>query len=222
MNTKIITKNTLSPTATNPPTVAQMVIAAQNGDRVALGDLFERYRPTVVAAAMARLGDAHEAEELAQDVFVQAMLKIRQLRTPEAFGGWLRQIVHRMAINRITRRRNAAPCDPVTLEATCADDLSPESVAVDREAAVAVHCGIERLGRMDQQTLHAFYMDGQSLNEMSDRFDAPVGTIKRRLHTARKRLAKQLDDGDSDPMPAVQPASDTGSHAGLFAMGHAV
>ncbi len=39
-----------------------------------------------------------EAEELAQDVFVQAMQKIAQLRVPEAFGGWLRRIVHRMAL----------------------------------------------------------------------------------------------------------------------------
>ena len=40
----------------------------------------------------------------------------------------------------------------------------------------------------------AFYVDGQSLIEMSDQFAAPVGTIKRRLHVARKRLAKELEE----------------------------
>ena len=45
---------------------------------------------------------------------------------------------------------------------------------------------------MDRDTLVAFYVNGQSLVEMSDRFDSPVGTIKRRLHVARKRLAKEL------------------------------
>jgi RNA polymerase sigma-70 factor (ECF subfamily) len=41
--------------------------------------------------------------------------------------------------------------------------------------------------------LVAFYLRGQSLVEMSDEFAAPVGTIKRRLHMARKRLARELE-----------------------------
>jgi RNA polymerase sigma-70 factor (ECF subfamily) len=46
---------------------------------------------------------------------------------------------------------------------------------------------------MDRETLVAFYVRGQSLLEMSEEFDSPVGTIKRRLHVARKRLAKELE-----------------------------
>jgi RNA polymerase sigma-70 factor (ECF subfamily) len=45
---------------------------------------------------------------------------------------------------------------------------------------------------MDRDTLVAFYVKGRSLVEMSDQFASPVGTIKRRLHVARKRLAKEL------------------------------
>ena len=43
-------------------------------------------------------------------------------------------------------------------------------------------------------TLVAFYVHGQSLVEMSEEFRSPVGTIKRRLHVARKRLAKELEE----------------------------
>lgn len=175
-------------------TVTELVLAAQAGDRAALGELFERYRPAIVALAFRRVHNAHEAEELAQDVFVQAMLKLDQLRTPEAFGGWLRQIVHRMAINRLCRNKSATSCDPETLEATCVDDASPESEIEDREQAAAVRSGISRLGKLDQQTLKAFYLRGQSLIQMSDEFGAPIGTIKRRLHTARKRLAETMKD----------------------------
>ena len=81
--------------------VIDLVRAAQAGDRDAFGLLFERYRGAIVAQAMRRVKTADEAEELAQDVFVQAMQKLDQLRVPEAFGGWLRRIEHRMAINRI-------------------------------------------------------------------------------------------------------------------------
>ena len=174
-------------------TVAELVRAAQTGDREAFGELFQRYRAGIVGLAMRRVRNADEAEELAQDVFIQAMQKIDQLRVPEAFGGWLRQIVHRMAINRMTRTRSALACDPETLEATCLAAGTPDGFAEDREQAEAVRDGIDRLGSLDQQTLQAFYLHSKSLIEMSDQFNAPVGTIKRRLHVARKRLAKELD-----------------------------
>lgn len=176
-----------------PRTVADLVRAAQGGDRAAFGELFERYRPGIVALAMRRVRNADEAEELAQDVFIQAMQKIEQLRVPEAFGGWLRQIVHRMAINRMTRTRYAIACDPESLEATCLAVGAPDELAQDREQAAAVRDSIDRLGSLDQQTLKAFYLQSKSLIEMSDEFDAPIGTIKRRLHVARKRLAKEMD-----------------------------
>lgn len=174
-------------------TVADLVRAAQAGERAAFGELFERYRGGIFALAMRRVRNADEAEELAQDVFIQAMQKIDQLQVPEAFGGWLRRIVHRMAINRMTRSRYALPCDPETLEATCLAEGDPGEQAEDRERAEAVRDSIDRLGSLDQQTLKAFYLQSKSLIEMSDEFDAPIGTIKRRLHVARKRLAKELD-----------------------------
>ncbi|MCO8122707.1 sigma-70 family RNA polymerase sigma factor [Stieleria sp. TO1_6] len=174
-------------------TVAELVVRAQSDDREAFGELFARFRPAIVAGAMSRVRNADEADELAQDVFIQAMQKIRQLRVPEAFGGWLRQIVHRMAINRVTRNRSAVSCDPETLEATCVVNHSPDDVAQGREQAAAVRNSIDRLGALDQETLTAFYLNGQTLIEMSNEFQAPIGTIKRRLHVARKRLAKEMD-----------------------------
>jgi RNA polymerase sigma-70 factor (ECF subfamily) len=185
------TENSIFNTETR--TVADLVRSAQAGDRAAFGELFERYRPGIVALAMRRVRNADEAEELAQDVFIQAMQKIEQLRVPEAFGGWLRRIVHRMAINRMTRSRTAIACDPESLEATCVAVGAPDALAEDREQAAAVRDSIDRLGSLDQQTLKAFYLQSKSLIEMSDEFDAPIGTIKRRLHVARKRLAKEMD-----------------------------
>jgi len=175
-------------------TVVQLVIAAQSGDRDAFGVLFERYRGSIVALAKQRIRNVEEAEELAQDVFVQALQKIDQLRVPEAFGGWLRRIVHRMAINQATRRHAAMACDPSVMEATCyASTDTPDDSAVGREEAADVRAAVARLGQLDRQTLQAFYLRGQTLVQMSDAFDAPVGTIKRRLHVARKRLAREME-----------------------------
>ena len=175
-------------------TVAELVRAAQAGNRHAFGQLFERYHGMIVAQAMKRVKNADEAEELAQDVFVQAMRKLDHLRVPEAFGGWLRQIVHRLAINRVTRRPAATAYDPVVLEATCLSLAeSPEQHAAGRERTEDLRAAVQRLGQLDRLTLQAFYLRGESLSQMSDAFDAPVGTIKRRLHVARKRLAREME-----------------------------
>ena len=171
-----------------------LVRAAQAGDRSAFGELFERFQPTVLAIAMRRLRDHADAQELCQDVFVQAMLKIEQLRTPEAFIGWLRQITVRMAINRAVRRAPAISVEPEMLEATLTGSESPLDAVLEVERKDQVRAGLDRLGEMDRDTLVAFYVEGHSLLEMADDFDAPLGTIKRRLHVARKRLAKQVEE----------------------------
>ena len=173
---------------------AQLVRAAQAGDRAAFGDLFERFQPTVMAIAMRRLRDHADAQELCQDVIVQGMLKIDQLRVPEAFVGWLRQITVRMAINRAIRRGPAVSVEPEMLEATMQVDELPCDPMLELERKEQLFAGLDRLGDMDRETLVAFYVEGQSLNEMAAEFEAPLGTIKRRLHVARKRLAEQLPE----------------------------
>lgn len=173
---------------------ADLVRAAQAGDRAAFGELFERFQPTILAIAMRRLRNFAEAQELTQDVFVQALQKIEQLRTPECFIGWLRQITVRMAINRAVRRAPMIAVEPELLEATVKDERCPLEFALSGEREREVRAGLDRLGEMDRSTLIAFYFHGQSLLEMSDEFDAPLGTIKRRLHVARKRLAREVDD----------------------------
>jgi len=170
-----------------------LVRAAQRGERAAFGTLFERFERHVMAIALRRLGDFGEAQELCQDVFIQAMKKIGQLREPEAFAGWLRSITNRMAINRLVRKPVDHGTEPETLDFVCVETRTPLVEALAGERAREVRKGLRRLRRLDRETLVAFYVRGQSLLEMSDEFDAPVGTIKRRLHVARKRLAKHVE-----------------------------
>lgn len=173
---------------------AQLVLAAQAGDRNAFGKLAERFERTVYAVAFRRLGNHAEAQELTQEVFVQAIRKLDQLRQPECFAGWLRSIANRMAINRAVRSGPVVSSDPEALESRCLEHETPLTAALSRERATRVREGLDRLGQLDRDTLVAFYMDGQSLVEMSTAFESPVGTIKRRLHVARKRLAQELTE----------------------------
>ena len=84
--------------------LAILVGRAQRGDREAFGELVEQFQPTVYAIALRRLANASDALELTQEVFLHVLRRIGQLREPERFAGWLRQVAVRMAINRATRR----------------------------------------------------------------------------------------------------------------------
>lgn len=189
-----MTSTVASPyTESSESPVADLVVQAQSGDRSAMDQLYCRFQQHVLSIAYKRLGNWDEAQELSQDVFIQAFRRLNQLQAPEAFAGWLRQIVHRMAINRLTRRQMPTSVDHEILEATITCDSDPLEAVLSSEQKIQVHQGLGRLGELDRRTLVAFYLDGQSLNQMSDAFEAPIGTIKRRLHVARKRLAKECE-----------------------------
>ena len=175
--------------------VLQAVQRAQAGDREAFGEVIAHFEPTVFAIVLRRLGNRSEAREVTQDVFLRAIRKIGQLQEPAAFPGWIKQIAVRTAINRAVRRPPEMPSAPENFGGLSEEaERGPQSAAIDAERAVALRAGLTRLGQTDRDTLQAFYFDGQSLREMSERFDCPVGTIKRRLHTARARLKEELLD----------------------------
>jgi len=171
--------------------LVRLVRAAQAGDREAFDQLLERYHRAVYLTVLRRLGNETEAQDLCQDVFIQAVRKIGQLHNPLCFGGWLRAIADRMAINRLVRARKMLPLDAERVEGWAGRE-SPLGEMLARETSDQLRRGLDRLPAMDRDTLVAFYFHGQSLVQMSDEFSSPVGTIKRRLHVARKRLAKEL------------------------------
>ncbi|MBU6385366.1 MAG: RNA polymerase sigma factor [Pirellula sp.] len=174
--------------------IAELVQAALAGDRDAFGELFQRHEKQIFAVAYRRLSDRDEADELVQDVFIQAWRKLGQLSQAEAFAGWLRQITVRMAINRGTRRAKLAFIDQEILEATAQTQQDVESALVREETRKRLHEQLAQLKELDRATLVAYYIDQQSMIQMAEHFGAPVGTIKRRLHTARQRLAEACQD----------------------------
>jgi RNA polymerase sigma-70 factor (ECF subfamily) len=99
-----------------------------------------------------------------------------------------------MAINRGTRRAKMAFIDQEILEATAEACQDAESTLVREETRKRLHEQLAQLKELDRATLVAYYIEEQSMIQMSENFGAPVGTIKRRLHTARQRLAEVCQD----------------------------
>jgi RNA polymerase sigma-70 factor (ECF subfamily) len=151
-------------------TIGELVRLAQSGDRGAFGQLYGRFERSVFAIALRRVGNH-----------------------AEAFAGWLRSIAVRKSLNRAMRRSVDLSPDDEFLENHFVDKTSPLETVLGRERAAGLQEGLDRLGAMDRETLVAFYVRDLSLAEMSDEFAVPLGTIKRRLHVARQRLAREVE-----------------------------
>ena len=170
---------------------AQLVRRAQAGDRAAMGELFERFNAMVIAIIVTRVPRLSDAEELSQDVFVKMLSSLSQLRDPEAFPGWLKRIAQRRALNFV--RRRATLNDPDEAMAAALDhEVTPLVLAIQSERRRSVRSGFEELRLLDREALNAYYLEGKTVAEIAEEFAAPVGTIKRRLHVARKRLASEF------------------------------
>ncbi len=199
MDSVLITSTVLDLEEQSWADLAVVVKRAQRGDREAFGSLVEQFQPTVYAIALRRLGNASDALELTQEVFLHVLERIGQLREPERFAGWLRQVAVRMAINRATRRV-APPCvETGVLEAVHVPGDEPLDQLISRERARRVLEALGRLKSLDREALDAFYIRGHSLLEIAEMLDVPLGTVKRRLHTARKRLRVELESSVDDP-----------------------
>lgn len=166
---------------------------AQQGDRDAFDRLVERYEMDVFRTVVSRLGNATDAREVTQEVFLRAYTKLVQLKRPEYFASWLLRIAQRMAINRAVRRRNESTANVELLDGASDPMPTPLDTLVRWESVHRVRDGLDRLRPMDRDTLVAHYLRGESLQQMSLRCGSPLGTIKRRLHVARKRLRAQLE-----------------------------
>jgi RNA polymerase sigma-70 factor (ECF subfamily) len=173
---------------------------AQAGDRDAYGELFERFWSGVRAVLLGWLHDDAEADDVAQDVFLHGLRKLKQLRDVRCFGGWLRQIAVRRALNRLGRRRHLA--GPSALEQLPAEVAGPLIAAQQHEVRRRVREGLKSLAPLYRMVVERHYLQGMSLQDISAQTGLPLGTVKRRLHTARLRLRAHFESSGLALNPA--------------------
>jgi RNA polymerase sigma-70 factor (ECF subfamily) len=167
--------------------------AAQQGDRHAFGRLFERHQKAVYATVYRRLENHADTEEVCQDVFLQAWVKIGQLSDPRRFSGWLQVIATRMSINGASRdRKNREIGSSDGLPNVYAKEAAPEAIAIAHERQAQVQQAMGRLKKADQEILKFVHIEDRLYREIGEQLGKPDGTIKRWAHEGRNRLKEEL------------------------------
>jgi len=129
------------------------------------------------------------AEDAVQEAFITALQRLPELRDPAAFPAWLRQIIRTCAY-RITRKRRELPTADVVELAD--KKLTPAEALARQELHRKVREAVHALPPAGRRTVELFYLDERSCAEVADLLHIPQGTVKRRLHDARKRLRGML------------------------------
>ena len=169
---------------TDQPTDDQLVVRARQGDQKAFGELVDRYRDMVYGLGYHLTGDFETARDLAQEAFVQAFVKLNQLREPGKFAGWLRKIATN--VHRAQRRRRQV--HTVALEAaTGAADAPPPS-----ETNIVVREALDRLRAPERLALTLAYVNGYSQAEIAGFLGVRPQTVKTRLARARQHLRTEV------------------------------
>ena len=164
---------------------------ALTGDAEAYASVVKRFQRMAFGCAHAILGDFHLAEDACQEAFVQAFQQLHKLRDHERFPAWLRRIV-RTQCCRLTRgwRPASVPLDragPVPSQ-----QADPADRAETREIREKVREALRRLPEPGRTTATLFYIDGFDQARIADILEAPLGTVKRRLHDSRQRLKRTI------------------------------
>jgi RNA polymerase sigma-70 factor, ECF subfamily len=167
--------------AERSPEELGLVDAAREGDRSAFAALYDAYARMVHGILLARVPRS-DVDDLAQDVFLQAMQRLRSLRDAAAFGGWLAAIARNRAADHIRRA-------PRTTEL-------PEEVGTvdqDHTEAMAVLAVIQTLPDAYRETLVLRLVEGMTGPEIADRTGLTPASVRVNLHRGMKQLRERLE-----------------------------
>jgi RNA polymerase sigma-70 factor, ECF subfamily len=165
-----------------------LVARFQAGDPDAFDDLYRRYFSRLRRFCQRRVGDANEAEELAQEAFVRALRAMPTLAGERRFYPWMTVIASRLCVDAHRRRGRSQPVAEVDTGAVDPDLSGPEA-EVDR-----AHLS-EALGRVaprHREVLELRELDGWSYQRIADHYGVTLGTVEALLHRARRALRREF------------------------------
>jgi RNA polymerase sigma-70 factor (ECF subfamily) len=170
------------------------VLRAQLGDVGALSNLVAAYQGRVLLYVEAILGSRDDAEDALQDIWVAVVRKIAKLDDPRAFRAWLYRIARNRALSELRRKkregRQLAGAEDGT---SIADHEAHEDEAWFREFDPReMHAAIGDLSPAHREAITLRYFQGMGYEEISEIANCSIGTIRSRIHYAKKTLRDRL------------------------------
>lgn len=170
---------------------AYLIKQARIGSTEAFEVLVYRYRERIYRVALRMVGDAHSAEDVAQDALVSAWQGLARFRGESEFSTWLHRIVLNSALNHINRRRLHAdltggePLDPAE---------QPERVVEVGHQEQALRAAVNALPFDQRAPLVLYQFEGHSYEQTAEILQVSEATVRGRIYRARRALVESMKD----------------------------
>ena len=169
-----------------------LVDAAKAGDQLALSELYQTYFPRVYRYILARTGSPHDAEDLAEEVFMRVLEAIQRFQHREApFSAWLFRIAHNAVISQ-RRKESARGKSGPLLEGIPVDSAGPDELVEQRLILNEVMEAARRLPDAQRQVITLRFTAGLSVAETALAMGKGEGNVKVIQHKAIAKLREML------------------------------
>ena len=174
-----------------------LVRCAQQQDQEAFGQLYENYFDKIYRYVVLRIGDKTEAEDLTQQVFVNALRSISSFRwRGRPFSAWLYRIAHNQAVDYLRKKTKHAtvPLNP----ALASSDSNPELAAEKNIDIEQLLSATKRLTKAQQEVISLRFTSELSIAEVAEVMGKSQGAVKALQHSAIVALRKTLSVTDNE------------------------
>ena len=166
----------------------ELVLACLNGNTSAFAGLIEKYQKAIFNTALRLVGDADEAKDITQEVFIRAYENLESFKPEYKFFSWIYKMTLNRSINEISRRKHQAALDSEIIS----PEEDPGSRIDARRLAKKIQEAITELSIDLRVVIILRHFADLSYRELSFVLEIPEKTVKSRLFSARQRLGDIL------------------------------
>jgi RNA polymerase sigma-70 factor, ECF subfamily len=171
-----------------------LLIRCQRGDSSALDELARRWQDRLFYYIRRLVSNEDDAWDALQETWLSAVRSIQSVRNPSTFPVWLYKVARHKAMDKLRRRYNDR------VESTDCEDLAETAEPAAEfgfEDAAQVHLALDRLSPPHREVLTLFFLEDLSIAEIAEVLEIPDGTVKSRLHFAKRSLREVMEQEEA-------------------------
>jgi RNA polymerase sigma-70 factor (ECF subfamily) len=177
-----------------------LVERVQKGDKRAFDLLVRKYQHKVVGVISRYVSDWSECQDVAQDAFIRAYRAIGSFRGESQFYTWMYKIATNTAKNHLVSQGRRPPTDDIAIDDAVQidggmrlkDKATPEHELLRQEIEQTVFATVEQLPEDLRTAITLREVDGLSYEEIAQKMDCPIGTVRSRIFRARDAIDQKL------------------------------
>jgi RNA polymerase sigma-70 factor (ECF subfamily) len=176
-----------------------LVKLSLTGDRSAFGQLVELYKGKIHRLAYRMLNNPHDSEDVVQETFMRVYLNLNRYDEKQKFSTWIYRIGKNLCVDLLRKKKSVYSLDAEIAGEDemnhygllSSEEQSPEMALMETELHEQLNQVIDKLSDKYKAIASLYYVHDLSIQEISEKLDIPVTTVKTRLYRGREYLRKR-------------------------------